>query len=159
MRLVQAFAILAAIQIGPASSADLTGTARVLDGDTIEVNGQRVRLFGIDAPEGGQACSRQGTAYDCGQEATQTLVGLLYGKSVHCVQRDTDRYRRIVATCYLNGRGGSDVNGHMVREGWALAYRHYSWVYVDEEESAHHARRGMWAGVFKAPWEWRAERR
>ena len=72
---------LAAIQIGPALASDLIGTARVVDGDTIGINGQRVRLFGIDAPEGGQTCSRQGTAYDCGQEATQALADLLNGKT------------------------------------------------------------------------------
>jgi len=129
-----------------------TGPARVIDGDTIDVAGTRIRLWGIDAPESRQTCERGGVDYACGREATAHLRVLLVDAEVTCEARVKDRYGRTVAVC----RAGSiDISGAMVRDGWALAFVRYSADYVAEEREAQRARRGMWAGSFTPPWQWR----
>ena len=133
-------------------AADLSGWARVIDGDTIEVGGARVRLHGVDAPESGQSCLANGQRWPCGQRATRALDRHIGGRSVACEERDRDRYGRVVAVCRHAGR---DVNAWLVAQGWALAYRRYSGAYVDGEEAARAARRGVWRGEFVVPWDWR----
>ena len=133
-------------------AADLSGWARVIDGDTIEVDGARVRLHGVDAPETGQSCLAGGTHWACGQRATRELAKYIDARLVKCEQRDRDRYGRVVAVCRHAGR---DVNAWLVAQGWALAYRRYSGAYVDEEAAAKSGRRGVWRGEFVAPWDWR----
>jgi endonuclease YncB( thermonuclease family) len=135
-----------------ALDAYLTGLARVIDGDTIDVGTVRVRLHGVDAPESAQSCLAGGTRWPCGQRATRALAGEIGGRTVACSERDQDRYGRVVAICR---HGGRDVNAWLVEQGWALAYRRYSQAYVDEEASARAARRGVWRGQFTAPWDWR----
>ena len=132
--------------------ADLTGRARVIDGDTIEVGTARIRLFGVDTPESAQHCMSSGRRWPCGQQATQALAGHIGGRSVACEERDRDRYGRIVAVCR---HAGQDVNAWLVREGWAMAYRRYSTAYVGEEAAAKAAQRGVWRGKFVPPWDWR----
>jgi endonuclease YncB( thermonuclease family) len=137
--------------------ADLAGTASVIDGDTLEIHGQRIRLFGIDAPEGRQTCRRDGKAWRCGQQAALALADKIGRRPIDCRERDRDRYRRIVAICYLDGE---DLNGWLVRQGWALDYRQYSkGRYAAEEAEARAGRRGVWAGTFQKPWEWRRRKR
>lgn len=135
-----------------ASAQTIAGQASVIDGDTIEIHGTRIRLFGIDAPEGGQTCSAQGKSYRCGQQAALALSDKIGSKTVECRPKDRDRYGRVVAVCRV---GGEDVNGWMVAQGWALAYRHYSLDYVSQEQRAESARAGMWQGRFQPPWDWR----
>ena len=132
--------------------ADVAGRARVIDGDTIEVASARVRLFGVDAPESAQNCLEGTRRWPCGEQARRALAGRIDGRSVACEERDRDRYGRIVAVCRHSGQ---DVNAWLVREGWAIAYRRYSTVYVDEEASARRAKRGVWRGEFVPPWDWR----
>ncbi len=132
--------------------ADVSGPARVIDGDTIEVAGERVRLHGIDAPESGQSCLRHGVAWQCGAEASQALRELVRNRPVRCDERGRDRYRRLISVCWANG---VDLNGRMVALGMALAYRRYSTAYVHQEARAKAARAGMWAGPFIPPWNWR----
>ena len=134
--------------------ADLSGIARVLDGDTIEIANQRIRLWGVDAPEGKQTCLDGSRRWPCGRRATQALAGRIDGRSVACEERDRDG--RIIAVCR---HGGRDVNAWLVREGWALAFRRYSRAYVDEETAAKAARRGLWRGKFVRPWDWRRGKR
>ena len=135
------------------SDGFLTGPARVIDGDTIEIRGQRVRLHGIDAPESAQVCeTASGRAYRCGQAATDALARMVSGAPVACVVRDTDRYGRLVAVCH---RAEGDLNAWMVSEGHALAYRRYSRDYVAHENAARARRAGVWQGRFDAPWDWR----
>ena len=123
-----AVALIAAV-IGPAL-ADITGPARIIDGDTIDIAGERIRLHGIDAPEAAQTCVAGGVTWPCGQSATAALAEFIGGAAVSCRARGTDKYGRTIATCYVQGE---DIEAWMVLNGWALAYRRYSLEYVDEE--------------------------
>jgi endonuclease YncB( thermonuclease family) len=131
---------------------DIVGKARVIDGDTIDIAGSRIRLQGIDAPEADQTCTDAGNrAWPCGRAATRVLIELIAGRPLKCESSGFDRYRRVLAVCALPD--GSDVNAWMVQQGWALAY--YSDVYRPQEAEAQAAKRGIWAGRFMPPWEWR----
>jgi endonuclease YncB( thermonuclease family) len=147
-----ALVALCALLAAPAALADVTGRATVIDGDTIAIRGQRIRLDAIDAPESAQLCEADGQRWRCGQQAALALADQIGTRNVTCRDRGTDRYGRTLAICTL---GDLDLNGWMVLEGWALAYRRYSLAYVGLEEGAQAARRGMWRGRFVAPWDWR----
>ena len=121
---------------------DLQGVASVIDGDTIEIHGTRIRLNGIDAPESGQLCQdARGTAWRCGQQAALALSDRIGRRQVvSCQQTDTDRYGRVVADCFV---GRENLNRWMVREGWAVAYRQYSTAYIPAEDHARIGQRGI----------------
>ena len=136
--------------------ADIAGQPRVIDGDTIEVAGQRIRLHGIDAPESRQLCRRDGERWRCGKDATSALKAFLGSRPVSCKERDRDRYRRIVAKCAVDE---VDIGEWMVSRGWAVAYYLYSYVYSRAEQRARSVRRGVWGGEFEKPWQWRKQRR
>jgi len=134
--------------------ADVSGVAVVTDGDTIRIGEARVRLFGIYDPEGKQSCQRDGLAWLCGQEAGAYLRKLLAGEPVACSERNKDRYSRIVAIYKL--ADGRDIGSVIVGAGFALAYRQYGGkLYNAPEAEAKAAKRGLWAGEFMPPWEWR----
>lgn len=141
----------------PAAHAEpLIGDVRVVDGDTLEFEGLgvKVRLAGIDAPESKQACEgADGDRYKCGDAATRALVQRIAAAPVRCEGDELDRWGRPIVTCFTPE--GLDLNGWMVEQGHALAYRRYSERYVPQEEAAKQARRGVWAGAFVAPWDWR----
>lgn len=135
----------------------LKGRAVVIDGDTIDLDGTRIRLFGIDAPEGGQSCRRERQEWRCGQGATTALSTMIGQRAVRCEERDIDRYGRTVAECWTDG---VNLNSLMVRQGWALAYRQYGGdIYDAEELIARTAGRGVWSGEFVAPRDWRRGQR
>ncbi len=138
----------------PASAAPFSGIARAKDGDSLMVGQREVRLFGIDAPEFDQSCKRSGQNWACGVEAADKLAALVAGKDVRCVAIDTDQHGRTLARCTV---GNTDVNRAMVAAGFAVAYRHYSSDYVSAEESAKASRRGIWAGTFEMPSQYRRE--
>lgn len=148
----------------PPDPPPIVGRASVIDGDTIEIHGQRIRLWGIDAPESRQTCTRAGQAYRCGQEAATALSDLVSQNTVACVPRGRpDRYRRIVAICTITTwpvrdvRLTTDLAESQVVSGRALDYPRYSsGAYARAERAAQSGRRGMWAGEFQPPWEWRA---
>ena len=127
---------------------------RVIDGDTIDVDGERFRLRGIDAPETDQVCKdKDGREYLCGETATSALVKFT-SNGVRCGEDlGKDRYGRSLSTCFT--LDGVNVNAWMVANGHALAYRKYSDRYVKEEELARAKGLGMHAGEFEAPWDWR----
>jgi endonuclease YncB( thermonuclease family) len=126
---------------------------RVVDGDTLGLGGERVRLYGIDAPERGQTCERSGSPWQCGVAATAALAAWLDGKATTCIELDRDRYDRAVSTCSADGQ---DVGQWMVRQGWAVEYRQYSdGRYARDEREAAARRVGIHAGTFARPSEWR----
>ena len=123
---------LAALFPLAASATELTGKPRIIDGDTIVIGDQRIRLHGIDTPEAKQTCQRQdGTEYRCGDMATFALAELIEEHWVTCSGDSTDRYGRLIGTCMT---GPVNLNAEMVRRGWALAYRRYSTDYVSTAE-------------------------
>ena len=125
----------------------LAGVPRIADGDSLELAGTRIRLSGIDAPEFGQTCTKDGSVYACGQMARDMLARLAAGRIV-CEGWERDRYGRLLARCRA---GGVDINAAMVDRGWAVAYGGYQ----DEERVAREAGRGLWAGSFERPQAWR----
>jgi endonuclease YncB( thermonuclease family) len=135
-----------------APAGQIVGYARVVDGDTIEVQGTRIRLHGIDAPEMDQHCKRANVPVACGQEAKAALARIIGGGTVACDAHGLDRYGRTIASCVAHG---SDIEREMVREGWAVAYTRYSLAYVADEVVARAAKRALWDGEFDAPEEWR----
>ena len=155
-RTIASIVILVAWAVAHSAHPQPSGRASVTDGDSLEIAGQRVRLHGIDAPEWKQRCQANGRQWRCGQAAAQALGKRIGRQSVTCTPRDRDRYGRIVAVCEA---GGIDLNAWMVAQGWALAYRRYSRAYVDEEQTAKAAKRGVWRGELIAPWEWRRGKR
>ena len=136
--------------------SDVTGSATIIDGDTLVVASERVRLQGIDAPESRQSCMLSGVDWPCGQNATRALTSVTNGKVVTCKGNRRDRYGRLVAICYV---GADDLNARMVRDGWALAYRRYGSDYVSQEGEARSAGSGIWQGQFIEPWDWRRQSR
>jgi endonuclease YncB( thermonuclease family) len=138
-------------------AVDISGLARIIDGDTVEVQGQKIRLHGIDAPESKQQCQRSKDEFwPCGKQATLSLVEKINGSQILCEGRDQDRYGRVIAVCFS---GETDLNAWMVSHGWAVSYRKYSKDYVSHEEVAQSTRLGVWAGKFVMPWEWRQGQR
>jgi endonuclease YncB( thermonuclease family) len=141
---------------GGPGGPDIQGLVRVVDGDTIDVGETRVRLEGIDAPEAGQTCKRRWFGWwACGHEATAALRRLTEGHSVSCEPRGTDKYSRVLAVCYVEGR---DINAQMVRQGYAWAFVKYSQSYVREEAQARAESLGVWQGQSEPAWEYRAKR-
>ena len=134
----------------------LSGQVRVIDADSLEVNGRSVRLFGIDAVEQNQTCQdRRGREWPCGRHATEKLAAALDGQTVRCIVQDTDRYGRAVSVCEA---GGKDINHWVVRNGWAVAYTRYSRDYEQAEAKARAEGNGIFAGSFIPPQEWRRQR-
>jgi len=155
MRSLATLALSIALLTPAVALADITGKPRVIDGDTLEIAGERIRLHGIDAPEFEQTCVADGKRWHCGLEAASALAFKIARGWVTCQGEDRDKYGRAIAICYAGGVGGPELNAWLVSEGWALAYRRYSLDYVGEEATAREARRGMWRGEFVPPWEWR----
>jgi endonuclease YncB( thermonuclease family) len=147
---------LATIATTPAASTLIEGVASVIDGDTLEIHGQRIRLKGIDAPESGQTCTKDGKPYLCGKVAAFALADKIGRQVVTCEQTGTDRYKRALATCFLDE---TDLCEWMVSQGQALAFRKYSTEYVPAENQARAKRLGLWSGEFQNPWDWRKDKR
>lgn len=149
--------LLAALtSVSHAEPASISGTARVVDGDTIDVGVVRIRLHGIDAPEAAQTCGRpDGGEWDCGTASTNRLAELIEGRRVECEALDKDPYGRIIGRCFHNG---IDKNALLVEEGLAWAFRRFSDDYVELEERARALGIGVWQGEAEAPWDYRANR-
>jgi endonuclease YncB( thermonuclease family) len=153
MKFLAALLLLTSPVFAASDVESISGTPRIVDGDTLVIDGTRIRLHGIDTPETKQTCQRDGIDWLCGQEASKALRDYVGDTDLRCERLDTDRYGRMVAKCFMPD--GTDIGEWMVSNGWALAYRRYSKDYVDEEAEAEAAERGLWAGEFIEPWEWR----
>lgn len=133
----------------------IEGQGRVIDGDTLEIAGSRVRLIGIDAVEKDQLCKdRSGDEWPCGRYATEELARLVGGKSVMCLVREYDRYGLAVSDCET---GGLSLSYWAVQQGWAVA-TDFGRDYVKAESEARAEERGIFAGDFVDPKQWRALR-
>jgi endonuclease YncB( thermonuclease family) len=139
-----------------AQGAVLVGLPRVVDGDTIDIEGTRVRLEGIDAPETGQTCKNgRGQVWDCGHAATKMLRDLIGPFEVQCRHAGIDKYGRMLGTCFA---GQMDINAEMVRRGYAWAYVKYSTAYVQQEAMAQAAGLGIWQGEAMPAWDYRTQK-
>jgi endonuclease YncB( thermonuclease family) len=145
---------VAAICVGSvAHAAEVSGPARVVDGDTLEIGSTRVRLFGIDAPEAAQVCKdARGRRWSCGEAAEDRLERLVASRTVSCAGRGADDYGRLLAVC---SAGGREVNAQVVPEGLAWAFVRYAPDYVETEREARATRRGVFAAENEPPWEFR----
>jgi endonuclease YncB( thermonuclease family) len=145
--------LLAGLLVPQVAEAEMIGRATVVDGDTIEIHGERMRLHGIDAPESSQWClDERGARYRCGQHAALALADRIGAGNVRCDLFDRDRYDRHIARCF---QGRADLNRWMVLRGQAVAYRRYSTKYASVEARARGQRIGIWQGAFDLPWDWR----
>ncbi len=148
-------ALLAVAAVLPKACAappeTISGRAKVVDGDSLEIGATRIRLHAIDAFEGRQTCHRRdGAEWSCGAQAAALLRRLVGGHEIDCEKTDTDTYGRTVAICR---NGDVDLGAEMVRAGYALAYRQYGNDYVADEAAARASGRGAWSGEFVAPWD------
>ncbi len=131
------------------TSSTLAGYPTIIDGDTLRLNGKRIRIVGIDAPEMNQTCTDpSGRRWACGRVATQRLHALIAGGPVECAAKGRGYYGRTLARCSVNG---VDLGGAMVREGYAVNYGGY----LLAEAEARLQQRGLWAGDFERPRDWR----
>lgn len=142
-----------------AAQEPIIGRATVIDGDTIEIAGERVRLHGVDAPESWQKCQdSDGGMYRCGKEAAAALDRFLTAsRPARCEYIDRDRYKRFVGVCFR--ADGTEVNRWLVANGYALDWELYSrGAYTVEQNTARASGIGLWRGNFQPPCEARAER-
>ena len=130
-----------------------SSSLKIIDGDTIILNSEKIRLYGIDTPEIKQTCTdNYGHTYLCGVKAKLELEKIIGSRKVSCIKKTKDRYKRSISICYVDE---NDINSLMVKRGWALAYRKYSKKYVKDEAIAKLNNAGMWSGKFIEPWKWR----
>ena len=137
-----------------ACANDLVGQASVVDGDTLEIHGTRIRLWGLDAPESSQLCrGADSNLYRCGAKAANDLDSFIARRPVNCTPTAEDQYGRTIATCPV---GGADIGEWLVRNGLALDWPRYSKAkYASAQREADRSGRGMWAGSYVEPWLFR----
>jgi len=125
---------------------------QITDGDTIKIDGEKIRFSGIDAPELKQTCLKNNVIIFCGLEAKNLLIKIIDNNDVICVYEGKDQYRRTLAECFL---GDLSLSSYLVRNGYAFAYRKYSKKYIQDEEFAKENKNGLWSTEFEYPWLWR----
>ena len=140
--------ILLSARLDRTETRSLEGRVTVNDGDSLTLGTERIRLRGIDAPEFGQTCRRNGAGYPCGRRARESLSVLVGGGTVSCSGWQRDKYDRLLAACTAGGR---ELNRSQVEAGWAIAYGGYE----AEEDAARRKGAGLWAGSFDRPRDWR----
>ncbi|MHA6688715.1 thermonuclease family protein [Mesorhizobium sp. A556] len=157
MRIAALFAVTVALVITASANHQLVGRASIIDGDTIEIHGERVRFNGIDAPESRQLCQdAKGRDYQCGQIAANALNEFLsQSRPTRCDFVERDQYGRFVGNCYR--ADGSSVQRWLVSNGHAMDWPRYSQgAYATQQSAARSKRLGIWVGKFQPPWEWRS---
>lgn len=134
-------------------SQRLAGRAAVIDGDTVEISGIRVRLEGIDAPELRQSCPGVNNSdWPAGRQAASALGAMVTGRRVICKSHGADKYGRMLGVCWAGPR---EVNRTMVQQGLAWAFVRYSKAYVANEAEARAAKRGVWQASCQPAWLYR----
>ena len=140
---------------------EISGNAQIIDGDTIKINSNKIRLYGIDAPEFNQLCKKPyltififafNKDYQCGKISTEKLKKKINGKLIKCKILDIDRYKRLIGECY---KRNLNLNSWLVSNGYAVAYRKYSKKYISDEINAKNKKIGIWQGKFEMPWDYR----
>ena len=125
---------------------------RVVDGDTIHLNGEKIRFTGIDTPELKQTCTKDGDKDPCGITAKEILIEKIGDNIVNCISEGKDQYKRTLAECFVNEES---LSSYLVRSGYAFAYRKYSKKFIKDEDFAKANKLGMWAMTFQYPWDFR----
>ena len=125
---------------------------KITDGDTIKINGEKIRFSGIDTPELNQTCVKEGVKNSCGLTAKQILIDKIIDNKVKCIKEGKDRYKRILAECFVNNES---LSRYLVRSGYAFAYRKYSKKFIIDEDHARVNKLGMWSMEFEYPWDFR----
>ena len=125
---------------------------KIIDGDTIHLNGEKIRFTGIDTPELKQTCTKNNEVILCGIEARKLLIKKIGKNKVQCTKIGKDQYKRTLAECFVKDLS---LSSFLVREGYAFAYRKYSKKFVNDEDYARKNNLGMWSMRFEYPWDWR----
>ena len=125
---------------------------KITDGDTIKINGEKIRFSGIDTPELNQTCAKEGIKNSCGLIAKQILIDKIIDNKVKCIKEGKDRYKRILAECFVKNES---LSRYLVRSGYAFAYRKYSKKFIIDEDYARVNKLGIWSMEFEYPWDFR----
>ena len=125
---------------------------KVIDGDTIHLNGQKIRFSGIDTPELKQTCGIDEKIIFCGIEAKKLLIKKIGNNKVKCIPEGKDQYKRILAECFVNNES---LSSFLVKQGYGFAYRKYSKKFIKDEEYAKINKLGIWSMKFEYPWDYR----
>ena len=125
---------------------------KVVDGDTIKINGKKIRFSGIDAPELNQNCIKNKKKISCGILSKEALIEKIGNKIPKCINEGKDIYKRTLAECFVNGES---LSKFLVRNGYAFAYRKYSKKFIQDERFAKKNKLGLWSMKFQYPWEFR----
>ena len=134
------------------SNISLANSLKIIDGDTIVLNGEKIRFEGIDTPELKQTCLKDNEEVGCGMSAKILLAKKIGNATVKCIGEGKDTYKRTLAECFVNGES---LSKFLVRSGYAFAYRKYSIKFIKDEEFAKANKLGMWAMTFQYPWDFR----
>ena len=146
--LISVFLLVFLITINDIKSQELN----VVDGDTIRLNGKKIRFTGIDTPELKQTCIKKGIKDFCGLNAKQILADKIANNTVKCISEGKDQYKRTLAECFVNNES---LSRYLVRSGYAFAYRKYSNKFIKDEDYARMKKIGMWSMKFEYPWDYR----
>ena len=125
---------------------------KIIDGDTIHLNNEKIRFTGIDSPELKQTCNKNSEIIYCGIKAKQLLIDKIGKNNITCIREGKDQYKRTLAECFVNDLS---LSRFLVREGYAFAYRKYSKKFIEDENFAKNNNMGMWSMKFEYPWDWR----
>ena len=146
--LISIFFLVFLLTINDIKSQELN----VVDGDTIHLNGKKIRFAGIDTPELKQTCIKDGVSNSCGVKAKLILIDKIGNKTVKCISQGKDQYKRTLAECFVNNES---LSSYLVRSGYAFAYRKYSKKFITDEDYAKTNQLGMWSMKFEFPWDYR----
>ena len=146
--LISIFLLVFLLTINDIKSQEL----KVVDGDTIHLNGEKIRFTGIDTPELKQTCIKEGIKDYCGVTAKKILIDKIANKTVECISQGKDQYKRTLAECFVNNES---LSSYLVRSGYAFAYRKYSKKFIEDENYAKANKLGMWSMEFDYPWDFR----